>query len=105
MPNQRDSNPDDKNVFEAQGRESLSQLASLADETLWQLARSHLSPEESAELEDLHLKRQSQGLTPRENARTAFLVGQYERTMVLRAHAALMLKERGHMVDCLLKEP
>ncbi len=85
--------------------ESLSQLDALEDEALWQLARSRLSREESSELEDLHLKRQSEGLTPGENARTAFLVGQYERTMVLRAHAARVLKDRGNDVSCLLEEP
>ena len=85
--------------------ESLSQLESLDDGTLWQLARSHPSAEDSAELESLHIKRQSQGLTSRESDRTAFLVGQYERSMVLRAHAARVLKERGHDVDCLLKTP
>ncbi len=85
--------------------ESLSQLDALEDQALWQLARSHLSRDESTELEDLHLKRQSEGLTPGENARTSFLVGQYERTMVLRAHAARVLNERGHDVSCLLSEP
>lgn len=85
--------------------ESLAQLDALEDEALWQLARSHLPREESAELEDLHLKRQSEGLTPQENARTAFLVAQYERAIVLRAHAARVLKEHGHDVSCLLQEP
>ena len=84
--------------------DSLSQLDALEDEALWQLARSHLSRKESTELEDLHLKRQSEGLSSGENARTAFLVGQYERAMVLRAHAARVLKERGHDVSCLLSE-
>ncbi len=85
--------------------ESLSELVSLDDEALWQLARSRLSPDESTELEDLHLKRQSEGLAPAESARASFLVGQYERAMVLRAHAARVLKERGHDVSCLLSEP
>jgi len=84
--------------------ESLAELEALEDEALWQLARSCLSDEESAELEALHLKRQSEGLTPPESARTAFLVGQYERRMVLRAHAARVLNERGHDVSCLLQK-
>ncbi len=85
--------------------ESLAQLDALEDEALWRLARSHLSRAESTELEDLHLKRQSEGLTPQESARTAYLVGQYERRLVLRAHAARVLKERGHDVSCLLQKP
>ena len=82
-----------------------AQLDALEDEALWQLARSHLSRKEGAELENLHLKWQSEGLTPDESARASFLVGQYERTMVLRARAARVLKERGHDVSCLLTEP
>ena len=85
--------------------DALTQLEVFEDEALWKLAHSRLSLEESTELEDLHLKRQSVGLTPQENARTAFLVGQYERAMVLRAHAARVLKERGHDVSCLLQKP
>jgi hypothetical protein len=85
--------------------DSLAQLDAFEDEALWQLARSHISREESTELEDLHLKRQSVGLAAAEKARTAFLVGQYERAMVLRAHAARVLNERGHDVSCLLQEP
>ncbi len=85
--------------------ESLAQLDALEDETLWQLARSHLPREQSAELEALHCKRQSEGLTAQESARTAYLVGQYERSMVLRAHAARVLNERGHDVSSLLQEP
>ncbi len=85
--------------------ESLSQLDALEDEALWQLARSRLSRDQSTELEELHLKRQSIGLTPQENARTSFLVAQYERALVLRAHAARVLSERGHDVSCLLQDP
>ncbi len=85
--------------------ESLAQLVALEDEALWQLARSHPSREESTELEDLHLKRQSEGLSPQESARTASLIARYERAMVLRAHAARVLNERGHDVSCLLQEP
>ncbi len=85
--------------------ESLSQLEALDDEALWRLARSHLSRQESTELEDLHLKRQSEGLTPGEKARASFLVGHYERAMVLRAHSARVLKERGHDVSDLLRKP
>ncbi len=85
--------------------ESLAQLDTIKDENLWQLARSHLSREQSAELEALHSKRQSEGLTAQESSRTAFLVGQYERAMVLRAHAARVLNERGHEVSCLLQGP
>ncbi len=85
--------------------ESLALLETLDDDALWQLAQSCLSIEDSSELENLHLKRQSEGLTAEENARTTFLVGQYERTIVLRAQAARVLKERSLDISSLLVEP
>ena len=53
----------------------------------------------STELEELHFKRQREGLTANEAERAAELVRQYDRKMLLRAEAALLLKERGHDVS------
>ena len=41
--------------------EALSPLSVLGDEELWRAARSRLAPEESAELEGLHQKREREG--------------------------------------------
>lgn len=82
--------------------EALAALALLEDEELWRAARVRLPVQESEELEALHLKRQSEGLTPTEAERAAQLVRHYERSMLLRAQAAALLKQRGHDVSVLL---
>ncbi len=79
--------------------EALAPLPSLSDAALWRVARSLLPVEVSAELEALHLKRQRETLTVAEAERAAELVRQYDRTMLLRAEAALLLKQRGHDVS------
>ncbi len=79
--------------------EALAPLPSLSDAALWRVARSLLPAEVSAELEALHLKRQRETLTAAEAERVAELVRQYDRTMLLRAEAALLLKQRGHDVS------
>ena len=63
-------------------------LALLDDAALWQAARSRLPEETTTLLEDLHLKRQRDGLTPAEEATAATLVRQSERQVFTRAQAA-----------------
>lgn len=82
--------------------DAVSQLTVLDDAELWRAARSHLVPEAAAEMERLHHKRQSEGLIEAEAEALASLVGQYERTMLVRARAAALLRERGHDVTPLL---
>jgi plasmid stability protein len=81
---------------------ALTPLALLDDVSLWQAARSTFSPDAAQELEELHLKRQSEGLTDSETQRAATLVRQYERAMLVRAQAAALLKQRGHDISSLL---
>ncbi len=59
-------------------------------------------PEASQELETLHFKQRNEGLSPVEDATRAKLIQEYERSMLLRAQAAKLLKERGHDVSRLL---
>ena len=84
--------------------EAISSLALLGDEALWRAARSRLSAETAAQMEDLHLKRQREGLTEAEEETLNGLVRQYERTMLVRARAATLLKERGYDVSQLLAQ-
>ena len=49
----------------------ISPLAPLDDKALWRAARSHLPAEAVAQMEQLHLKRQRQGLTGSEAAALA----------------------------------
>ena len=81
--------------------EALSPLALLDDQALWRAARSHLSAEAADQLESLHLKRQREGLTEAEAQTLAVLVRQYERTMLVRAQAAALLKQPGYDVSSL----
>jgi plasmid stability protein len=76
--------------------QELSKLPTMADAELWQVARSSLSRQKAARLEALHLKRQREGLTASESRLLADLVEDYERSMLIRAHAGALLKERGH---------
>ena len=82
--------------------EAISSLALLDDGALWHAARSHLPAEVVAQMEDLHFKRQREGLTDAEAETLKGLVHQYERTMLVRAQAAALLKARGHDVSNLL---
>jgi hypothetical protein len=79
--------------------EAVSPLALLDDGDLWRAARSGLASEAATEMERLHLKRQSEGLSESETQTLAGLVRQYERAMLVRAQAAALLKQRGHDVE------
>jgi len=76
--------------------EELSGLDVADDETIRLAARSCLSSEAAGQLEELHRKRRQQGLTRGEAQTLAALVEQYERAMLVRAHAAALWKRRGH---------
>jgi plasmid stability protein len=74
----------------------LAQLDTMNDAELWRAAKSTLTKKVAAQLEALHVKRQGEGLSESEAQVLAELVGQYERSMLIRARAAALLKERGH---------
>ena len=78
--------------------QALAALAVADDETLWQAARSRLSQDVSDEIEELHFKRQREGLTDGEQQRLAGLMRQYERVLAIRAEAMGLLTERGYDV-------
>ncbi|MCX6032371.1 MAG: hypothetical protein NT169_24135 [Chloroflexi bacterium] len=84
--------------------QAVSSLRFLNDAELWRAARSHLPGEAAAELEVLHLKRQDASLTQTEIQRSAELIRQYERAMLVRARAAALLKRRGYDVSVLKAE-
>ncbi len=88
----------------AELNEAISPLALLDDEALWRAARSHLPVEAAAQMENLHLKRQREGLIEAEAQTLAGLVRQYERAMLVRAQAAALLKQRGHDVSELARQ-
>lgn len=82
--------------------QALTSLGSLEDEALRRAAQNGLAVEAAEELEALHFKRQREGLTEAETQRQADLVRQYKRTMLVRARAAVLLRQRGHDVSNLV---
>jgi plasmid stability protein len=78
--------------------EALEPLGLLDDDALREAARHRLTPEVAAQIDQLHLKQQREGLTEAERQTLAALVRQYEQTMLVRAQAAALLKQRGHDV-------
>ena len=87
-------------------QEAVAALPSLNDEALWQTARSsRLTPKQSEEIEHLHFKRQREGLTATEKDQLADLMHQYDKALLVRAHAVGLLHDRGHDVSTLLEEP
>ncbi|HEY7347827.1 MAG TPA: hypothetical protein VH599_05865 [Ktedonobacterales bacterium] len=86
---------------------AVASLSVLDDAALWQVARaSRLSQEESDESEELHFRRQrGERLTDAEKRRLAVLMHQYDKSLLVRSHALLLLKQRGHDITPLLQTP
>ena len=82
--------------------EAITPLATLNDADLWRAAQTYLPADAAARLEELHLKRQREGLTEQQESETAVLIRQYKRVMLIRAQAAALVKQRGHDVTGLL---
>jgi plasmid stability protein len=76
-------------------QEAVALLPVLDDTALWQAARSRLPQAESDEVEEMHFKQQREGLTGAEKQRLAGLMHQYEKALLIRSHALLLLKQRG----------
>jgi len=82
----------------------LEQLAALSDAALWNAARTRLSEDEQTRMEFLLWKQQSSGLSCAEMAEAEAFAAQADRTMLVRAKAAVLLKERGHDISILRSE-
>jgi uncharacterized protein YnzC (UPF0291/DUF896 family) len=80
-------------------RTALAQMAYLNDAALWQAARATMMPEQRERLETLHDKQQHEGLTPDEQAEEQALLSLYRETLLVRAQAAVLLKQRGYDVS------
>lgn len=79
--------------------QAIAQLVFLDDAALWQVGRSKMASDEVERLSELNAKRQREGLTEAEQQESELLVRQYERSMLVRAQAAALLKQRGHDVS------
>lgn len=83
--------------------DAIAPLEELDDAKLWELARGRLPKETSAELQSLHFQQQRGSLTNAERERAEALCLDYDRTMLVRARAAALLKERGHDIASVLE--
>jgi plasmid stability protein len=77
----------------------LASLALLDDNTLWDAAGSRMPIEKAELLSELHFKRDYEGLSEAESKTLNNLVRQYERYMLIRAKAAVLLKRRGQDIS------
>jgi hypothetical protein len=80
-------------------RSALAQMAYLNDAALWQVARSTMPAEQRERLETLHHEQQRRRLTAEEQAEEQALLALYRETLLIRAQAAALLKQRGYDVS------
>ena len=78
---------------------ALAQLTYLNDAALWQAARATLSAEQRERMAELHDKQQRQGLTSAEQTEEKALLTYYRETLLIRAQAAVLLKQRTYDVS------
>jgi predicted DNA-binding protein len=77
-------------------RRSLSQMAYLNDAALWQAARATMPKELRERLSDLHDKQKQTALSAAEVSEEQSLLSLYRETVLVRAQAAVLLKQRGY---------
>ena len=94
--------PDIDEELSPELEEAVASLSLLDDEALWRAARNRVPEDAVAGLEHLNRKRQAEGLSSSEAEQQAALVRQHERTLLIRAEAAALLRERGHDVSSLV---
>jgi hypothetical protein len=82
----------------AEFQADLAALDRLDDKTLWQIARSRQSDMEMDRYEDLLYKNASDALTPSERDELTGLRREADRFMLRKAHAAALLRWRGHQL-------
>lgn len=80
-------------------RSSLAQMAYLNDAALWQAARTTMTTGQQERLEALHLKQQREGLTAGERTEEQALLTLYHETLLVKAQAAVLLKQRKYDVS------
>ncbi len=80
-------------------RSALAQMAYLNDAALWQAARATMSVEQRERLEALHDEQQRRMLTAEERVEEQSLLELYRETLLVRAQAAVLLKQRGYDIS------
>ena len=85
----------------AEFEENLKALEALDDDALWETLKSRVSPATQRKLHQLLDKNQSGTLTERERQKLEALQHEADSVMLHKAHAALLLKWRGHRIPTL----
>ncbi len=78
---------------------SLAQMTHLNDAALWQAARSALASEQRERLAALHEAQQRRSLSIEEQAEEQALLKLYRKVVLVRAQAAMLLKQRAYDVS------
>jgi rhodanese-related sulfurtransferase len=74
----------------------LATFSQLSNDVLWLIARSTLTRQQQDELAHLNDQAQRRPLTADEQSQQEKLISVYDRVLVRRAQAALVLKQRGY---------
>ena len=77
-------------------QEDLAALEGLPDEALWQIARSRRTTSDMERYQELLEKQSNETLLPAEHAELTQLRHEADRLMLCKAHAAALLRWRGH---------
>lgn len=80
-------------------KSALAHLAYLNDAALWQAGRAAMAPEQRDRLEALHELKRRRPLQDEEAAEEEALVSLYRETLLIRAQAAVLLKQRGYDIS------
>lgn len=82
----------------------LAHLDQLNDEELWRADQMTAPKEKTERMQVLLDKQQLEGLTSAEQEEAALLSHFFNRIMLVRGKASILLKARGHHIDSLLDE-
>jgi hypothetical protein len=82
--------------------QEMSELDLFTTEELWRAARMTAPANKTERMQVLVEKQQLEGLTDSEKQEATLLSHFFNRVMLIRAKAAVLLKERGHDIDQLL---
>lgn len=83
-------------------KQELSEIDLFTDEELWQAAHMTVPATKADQMQLLVEKQQLEGLTEAEKQEATLLSHFFNRVMLVRAKAAVLLKERGHDITPLL---
>jgi hypothetical protein len=76
--------------------DDMAALALLNDAALWRVARETMPPEHQVKLDELLYKNSEMSLTNSEEQSLSSLMAEYERIVLRRAQAAVLLTQRGY---------